>query len=358
MFRQLLARLSPPITATDLFKRHPLDLASYMEAWWNLRPNSNAVPVGHPDHLSDEPALPAARLPLPAGESFTLPTSKRLRWPHLIYAYMVENTRVYEIIGRVLDRHRHGERVGTPLDSDSQQWLRNTEELFYRENAPFLIGTVSSHVRPDHRANRRAVYQRMFAMDLNHGTDDGKPYMYIKAEAANSSFVSTLEELLREVWVGITYINASSSANPTDDAKIAELAESLHDQLRSRRLGGNVAREEFAYVAKMSWLHMTLEFDSPIVRSLRAEAMAPADRLFKIAERVGLPAHALSKSFFDIADPLSQLLIQIEMGTYNAPAAVQALYADPTVSADLRTIITHWTAITGRDMKARKVAAA
>ena len=41
------------------------------------------------------------------------------------------------------------------------------------------------------------------------------------------------------------------------------------------------------------------------------------NRLFKIAERVGLPAHGLSKSFFDIADPLSRLLIQIEMGSYD-----------------------------------------
>ena len=86
------------------------------------------------------------------------------------------------------------------------------------------------------------------------------------------------------------------------------------------------------------------------------------NRLFKIAERVGLPAHGLSKSFFDIADPLSRLLIQIETGIYNSnnPGAVRALYdrvAFPNgPEPDLRTIITHWTAITGRDVKARKVA--
>ena len=46
-------------------------------------------------------------------------------------------------------------------------------------------------------------------MDLNHGSDDGKPYPYIKAEAANSEFVATFEEFLREVWVGITYVTAN-----------------------------------------------------------------------------------------------------------------------------------------------------
>jgi hypothetical protein len=110
----------------------------------------------------------------------------------------------------------------------------------------------------------------------------------------------------------------------------------------------------------MSWFHLTLEFDSPIVRSLRAEAVGVENRLFKIAERVSLPAHGLSKSFFDIADPISRLLIQIEMGTYNHIEASRTLY-DPGVPGsperDIRTIITHWTAITGRDVKARKVAA-
>jgi transcriptional regulator with XRE-family HTH domain len=274
---------------------------------------------------------------------------------------MIENTRVYEVFRRVLHEYRHGEKLGTPLDASTQNWLRSTEELFYSDTAPFLITNVASHIRPELRANRRNAYQRMFGMDLNHGTDDGKPYSYIKAEAANSEFVSTFEEFLREVWVGITYVGATSSSNPTDDSKIAELAEKLHDMLRSRRQNGNLSREEFAFVAMMSWFHLTLEFDTPIVRSLRAEATGLENRLFKIAERVGLPAHGLSKSFFDIADPISRLLIQIEFGTYNRAEAVRALYDAETFPTgperDIRTIITHWTAITGRDVKARKVSA-
>jgi len=220
---------------------------------------------------------------------------------------------------------------------------------------------VSSHIRSDLRASRRNAYQRMFGMDLNHGADDGKPYTYIKAEAANSEFVATFEEFLREVWVGITYVTATSSSNPTDDSKIAELAEKLQNMLQSRRLSGNLSREEFAFVSMMSWFHLTLEVNnSPIVSSLRAEAVGVENILFKIAERVRLPAHGLSKSFFDIADPISRLLIQIEMGTYNVTPAVRALYDRVTFPAgpepDMRTIITHWTAITGHDVKARKVA--
>jgi transcriptional regulator with XRE-family HTH domain len=388
MFRQLpnyLAKapdgdlFSPALPdPRTLFDRHPLKIAAYMEAYWNkgrpqprpLPPAVSPDPLGHPDHRSDEAGLPAARFPLQDDEvlfGFDEATRRRVRngflyWDHLIYAYMIENTRVYEVFRRVLHEYRHGEKLGTPLDAGTQNWLRNTEELFYSDSAPFLVTNVMSHIRPELRASRRNAYQRMFGMDLNHGTDDGKPYSYIRAEAANSDFVNTFEEFLREVWVGITYVGATASSNPTDDSKISELAEKLHDMLRSRRQNGNLSREEFAFVAMMSWFHLTLEFDeSPVVKSLRAEATGLENRLFKIAERVGLPAHGLSKSFFDIADPISRLLIQIEMGTYNAGDAVRALYDRDSFpngpESDMRTIITHWTAITGRDVKARKVAA-
>ena len=169
--------------------------------------------------------------------------------------------------------------------------------------------------------------------------------------------MSTLEELLREIWVGITYVTATSSSNPTDDSKISELAEKLYSMLRSRRQNGNLSREEFDAVATMSWFHLALEYESPIVRSLRVEANGVEQRLFKIAERVGMPAHGLSKNFFDIADPLSRILIQIETGDFNDAANASVLYTRGTkAEADLRTIITHWTAITGHDVKARKVA--
>lgn len=392
MFRQLPERLfksdrrtlyfndpKPEINATKVLSRHPLELAAYLEAYWDgghTVNNPDNVPLGHPNFLSAEPSVsivlstPPPRVPLPEGRVLLgreILTNNgkdyaRLRWDHLIYAYMIENTRIYEIFRRVLHEYRHGEKLGTPIDADTQHWLRATEELFYSDPAPFLITNVSSHIRPDLRASRRNAYQRMFGMDLNHGTDAGQPHSYTKAEAANSEFVNTFEEFLREVWVGISHVSNTSGAKPTDDSKISELAEKLHDMLQSRRQAGNLAREEFAFVSMMAWFHLTVEFDSPIVRSLRADVIGPENRLFKIAERVGLPAHGLSKSFFDIADPISRLLIQIEMDTYSTRDTVPALYEPKDsggvtnpVESDMRTIITHWTAITGRDVKARKV---
>ncbi len=358
MFRQIATRY---VEVDSLFNLHPAQLTDLLERVWGRRPQQAGVELGHPDNRSNlnelPPWLPVAN-PDPLFDGETPPA---LRWDHLIYAYMVANTRVVEIIRKVLFELVHGEKLGTPL-AEAQPWVRTTEELFFKPGAPFLITSVVSQLRDDFGAIARNAYKRMFDMELNHGGADGKPYPYIKADAANSDFVATFEEFLREVWIGMTYVTATSSSNPTDPAKIAALATKLHDMLRSRRQNGNLSREEFALVSAMSWFHLTLESDTPIVRSLRAEATGTEQRLFKIAERVGMPAHGLSKHFLSIADPMSRILIQIEMGDYNKLEAVPALYTPASPSAGtpesaLRQIITDWTAITGRDVKARKVAA-
>jgi hypothetical protein len=359
MFRQLANLLPANQSPDELFNIHPIELVGILERVWEASRSTTTgapdEPLGHPDHRSDVNSIRASLLPSPVA---IIGSDKNLRrWDHLIYAYMIENTRVYEIFRRVLHEFLHGEKLGTPIP-ESQRWLRTTEELFYRDPTPLTITSLASYIRPDLRASRRNAYQRMFGMELNHGAEDGKAYPYTRAEAANGEFVATFEEFLREVWVGMTYVTATSSSNPTDKSKIAELAEKLHDMLRSRRQNGNLSREEFAFVSAMSWFHLTLEYDSPIVRALRAEATGVEQRLFKIAERVGMPAHGLSKNFFDISDPMSRILIQIELGDYNKIEAVPALFTPSTggPESDMRTIITHWTAITGRDVKARKVA--
>ena len=126
---------------------------------------------------------------------------------------MVENTRVYEIFRRVLEEYAYGERLGVPSD-EGQRWLRTTEQLFYRDNPPFQIYTLASWIRPDIRAVRRNAYHRLFGIDLNHGTDDNRPYPYPRAAAANTEFSATFEELLREVWRAIENVRNQVGDQP------------------------------------------------------------------------------------------------------------------------------------------------
>jgi hypothetical protein len=372
MFRRFAGKI--PDGALNLFRCHPSVLTTLLEVAWQFRAKSPDVDLGRPGRRSDIIPLPdfwldklreSAQIQAPTGpapfvkDNGDTDTRETVLWDHLIYAYMIENTRIYEIFRRVLHEFLHGEKLGVPTP-DAQHWLRNTEELFYRDPSPFSITTITSHIRPDLRATSRNAYWRMFGMDLNHGTDDGRPYPYNKADGYNNEFVTIFEEVLREVWIAITNVRNESGPNPTDEGKIENLVTNLQNMLMSRRVAGNLSREEYVFVSMMSWFHLTVQFDSPIVEALRAQANGPEQRLFKIAQRVGLPAHGLSKSFFDIADPISRVLIQIEaVGSGIVPALVSS--ASPgsplnDLQKAMNTIITHWSLITGRDVKAGKVA--
>jgi hypothetical protein len=346
---------------SELFLYHPIQLAGLLEAAWEARFRAQvrsgaavSAITGLPDPLLNRIAI--ARPFETNGENGDRP-SKKILSDHLIYAYMIENTRIYEIFRKVLQEYLHGERLEVPSPK-GQRWLRNTEELFYRDTPSFFAFQLTSYVRPDIRASRRNAYYRMFGMDLTHGTEDGRPYPYEKPAAANREFVNTLEEFLREVWRGIINFTNTSGPNTTDDSAIANLAERLSDMLSVRRRNGNLSREEFFFVATMSWFHLTVEFDSPIVKDLKAEAAGASDRLQKIAERAGSPAHAKAGDFFALAEPMSRLLIALESGTFNSPTNVRALYATGSpLRNDIAEIITAWSSATGRDLKTVPVAA-
>jgi hypothetical protein len=367
MFRRF-ASLTPD-GPRNLTVQHPFALTGFLEQGWFSQIDIRSAALGHPDNRSDLPQIQSGFVQRPAPQPAAIPgrlaailedsfSLEEIRWDHLIYAYMIENTRIYEIFRRVVQEFSFGEKLGT-ASLETQLWLRNTEELFFRDPPPFSITNVSSHIRPDLRATRRNAYQRMFGMELNHGTDENAPYLYPKAEASNNEFVTTLEELLREVWVGITNRDNSSGTKATDDSKIEELAKKLHDMLISRRQNGMLAREEFFFVSMMSWFHMTVDSDLPVIQDLRAQGVSAEQRLFRIAQMVGLPAHGLSRNYFEIAEPLSELLIAIESGVLHQTGAGRAFY-DPTSPNELANVmnkvITHWSIITGHDIKAGKVA--
>ena len=373
MFRQLVRLfLSPPPPAPPtgpaqpateiVLDTNPIQLSRLVEEVWAARSTSLQqlttpnleIPAVWPVSIEDESgflsSIPAGSIPA-ANQPFFPPAL----WDHLIYAYMIENTRVYEIFRRVLEEFAYGERLAVP-SATSQRWLRTTEQLFYSDTPSFQIASLASWIRPDIRAMRRNAYQRMFGLDLNHGTDDNRPYPYPRAAAANMDFASTFEALLREVWRAIENESNQSGPNQTDINAIATLARTVYDMLRVRRQdSGNLGRDELWHVSTMGWFHITLSFNTPIVRDLKAEATSPAERLQKIGERVGLPAHARSESYFHLARTMSFLLRELELGAFNTPGGAVNLYTPVTADfpAAIQEIITHWSLATGRDLKAK-----
>jgi hypothetical protein len=358
MFRtlagQVQTQLPPGPTAAQtaaerVLELPPMQLSRYLEEVWAARPQPLLAPRG-----LEVPGVLVGQ----ERTSGVLPTGVAppvTAWRHLIYAYMIENTRVYDIFTRVLRQYVYGEQLGIP-DEASARWLRTTEALFYSQSPPFQIYSLTSLIRPDAGAVRRNAYYRLFGMDLNHGTDEGGSYAYEKPRAANREFVATFEELLREVWRGVENAQNLAGANPTDDATIQNLTQTLFEMLETRRLNGNLRREELFYTSMMEWFHLTLSFDTPIVKALKADASAPDERLAKIAVKVGLPSHSRSHSYFEIADPISTLLRFVEAGAFNGTGAASALYTQTNWRRVMTDIVSHWSLATGRDMKARKVA--
>jgi hypothetical protein len=280
-------------------------------------------------------------------------------WDHLVYGYFIENTRVVDICRRVLVEYLHGERLEVPSPL-TRRWLRATESLFFRDLPSASIGAITSTLRPDAAATRRNAYQRLLGMDLNHGRDDGQPYSYVRAAAANAGFVPMFEDLLREVWIAAENFKNTSGTNPKDDAAIASFARDIRDMLLTRRQQGNLAREEFWIVTMASWFHLTLESNNSVVSDLKSNAGSPEERLRKVGDRVGLKPHVHAESFFTLAPRVSTLLKRIEAGDYNSPSVVSVLYSENAIGPpnpirkDMLDIINQWSTATGRDMKARR----
>lgn len=266
-----------------------------------------------------------------------------LGW-HLMYAYMLENTRIVEIFRRVLQEMLHGERLGPP-DATVQSWLRVTEDVFFSDKLGTWLVPPMSHVRPDGGAIRRNAYYRMFGTYLMHGAEDGRPYAYVRPEVANTTFVATLESLLREVWRGHINRNNAFTTNTTDDAAIEDLVRQLGAMLRDRRRGNALQREEFYSVALLSWLHATVTTNNSVMRYLRTQGANAGDRLRMIGERVGLPAHSRSYHFCEIAPLMSQLLTRIEANVNVGPAQ---LYGAGSIAIE---IIHHWSMVTDKNLK-------
>jgi hypothetical protein len=248
-----------------------------------------------------------------------------------------------------------GERLPIPTNNpQALLWVRTTEDLFFRDASPFPIGNLISQARPDFNATRRNAYFRMFGMDLNHGADDGRPYPYEKAEVANRDFVRLFEQLLVDVWAARINRTNGIGANPTDPTAVVRTVRLIWEMLTMRRVAGTLQREEFVIVSMASWFHLTVGTDTPIVQALSATATTPGERLIRLGQRVGIAAHPRTREFFDLANNMSILLRVIESGVLNSAAVVPLLWATASpLSLVVDEIITTWSLVTGRDLKAQ-----
>jgi hypothetical protein len=392
MFRQLVSGANRVNNINSLFTYHPLQIAAIIETVWLNRGNSPTV--ANPRQTSSwfvpwsptlsfsilntgfftgydwsqpapPPPLPASPLPsasytAPLAQpgiagAFPGPTTKPTNWDHLIYAYIIENTRIFEIFAKVLETYMFSEQLETPTP-ESQLFWRNLEFMIFGDAMPSMLWTTSGRVRRDEIANRMATYYWMFGIDLSHAGAIAPQHPYQKPAASNIDFISTFESFASEIWRGMVNAKNTSGANDTDATAIATLARRIYDMMATRRINGNLSREEFRAVAIMSFLHLAVLYDSPAVVDLKASASSPEMRLQKVAERVGMTAHPKSKPFFDLAAPFSALMQSVETGKFNQPPGAQLLYWPVSSVTDMaEKVIDQYSLATGRDLKSQSV---
>jgi hypothetical protein len=347
MFLQLVHDgVNDEANARALFQYHPVQLMALVETYWRNR----NWPAGAP--FDPLPIATTSRIFADFPGMLVQPgLAGPTNWDHLIYAYLVENTRIFDIFAKVLQTYQFGEDLESP-SVEGQRFWRNTEFLLYSDPLAGSVWNMTSRSRSDEIANRMAVYWWALGMDLTHAREIAQKHPYVKPAAGNRDFAPTFEALGREVWRGIVNAQNFSGANPSDAEAVAASAQRIYDMFMTRRQNGNLSREEFRAVSIMSWMHLAVSFNSPIVVDLKAQASSPEERLSKIAQRVGMRSHTNAKAFFDLAKPFSILLQAIEQGTYNDAGGAAALFTGPTVSLNARVVIDQYILATGRDLKA------
>src|SRR5207302_1253193 len=127
------------------------------------------------------------------------------------------------------------------------------------------------------------------------------------------------------------YINVTnfSGPNESDVAAINTLIRRITEMLTARRYASALSREEFDAVAYCDWMYLTIEYETQVVTDLNAQGGGVSDHLKKIGEMVGLPAHSRTDAFFQLAEPVSQILLAMESGALVAAGGAWALFAGP-----------------------------
>ena len=321
--------------------------------------------------ISGEPPLPQFY------SSFRNTSGKMLPPYHLIYAYLVENSRIAQIFERLIHLYMHDEKLNKATTNQNRlafQWIMNTESLFFSNLSNTNYRNIKTQVRESPESTRRNAYFRMFGMDLAFGDlHTNAQVNYHKAEFNNQPFIILFEKLLTEIWQAYTNASNFSGANTTDMFVIVDTAQKIQEMLMSRRTTEtdftnyryfNLSKEEYASVVMMSWLYEVISYDSPLIQFLRCNGGTPGERLINIGNKVGVAAHSKSEGLLDIAPLMNTLLRRIEMGDYNDQEDVELIIrsqVNPAVVGvedhhrqalkELLQIINNWEKATGHKIK-------
>lgn len=293
---------------------------------------------------------------------------------HLIYSYLLENTRILQIFERVIERYLNDEELGISNGLTTYNWIQNSERLFFKNDTP-KVSNLRSLIRPSSDSSRRNAYQRMFGMDLAFAdaASQNDSLAYVRSKSSNQQFIVLFERYLSEIWQG--YINARNTSGPnTSDTNIlVEYAQQLQEMMAARRgdtLNNtyahlNLSREEYSSVLITSWFSFIISYDSPLVNYLSCQSSTIGERLIKIGNKVGIQAHRKCQSLFEMAGSAAMILLAVEtpglldnsewagrmLSSLNPPLVPAPLSLEGNFMNAFLTVINNWEKATGHKIK-------
>lgn len=283
---------------------------------------------------------------------------------HLIYPYMLENTKIFQIFERIISLYQHGEDLTIPYnntDALTRPWIDNTHLLFF-SNSPYAVWNENSLLGSNFEAMRRNGYYRLFGMDLNHGIGENgtTPVNYKRTGHSNTDFVPQFENFLKLCWQMMINFSNTSNINTTDLIALQEQANTLKNMLLARRTTENnldnytllnLSKLEYHSVVMAEWFNHAISYNSPIVKEMGAEGVTPSDRLSRLGQRVGIPCHSKTGNFLDLAPLMATLLRLLELDEVDSDYLTAIANPQTRPYALITSILYNYQLATGKDLK-------
>ncbi len=325
-----------------------------------------------------------ATLPFGEGPGILLFDHNERIHHHLIYAYLVENTGLVDVMSEFIGRFQHDEsltKVGLVNGINIHDLMENTEQLFFKDGGSRSINSnITSNVRPDAWGTRANAYHRLLGMRARKPFRTvGNIQPLLPTEGSNGTFIAAFERFLKLFWEAYTNVNNRVGQNFTDMFAITQSLQDLRLMLMARRSADatftasryaeyHLSRVEFNSVNMMFWLRYLINPGSSLTQYMRLDGNTSGDVLLQLGERLFPRAkyptpvvHSKCQALFDLADVIADFLRSAEMGLYE-PVGVMDRIIDAHDNAlataqnradqtSLLSIIHNWHLTTGIDIK-------
>jgi hypothetical protein len=304
--------------AANVLSEHPALIIERAEFCWE---DVRAI-VGNAVVRNPATAMPNVPLPVLGRGQVRRPGPQPDSWDHLIYAFLIENTGIFDILRKAAELYKSSAQLPPARPLAKQFWFMVENVVF---SPPATICVLRTAIKSsDETEQRHALYRDTFGLELDR-TEPGPHGRAQGPRETSSEFVRALETFLHEAWRGIVQQRSATGVRDINYRKLAISASALHDYMIARRERTDLTLEEFRAVAIMSLLHTALSFNSAVVTALGADAFNCAERLAFIGKLCGIAAHPRANSLFEISRPLSGLLRFVEAGAFSTVPGAQNL---------------------------------